>query len=654
VKKLVTGRAAFVDDLAPPGLLHAALVGSPHPHARITGIDASAARALPGVIDVITHEPDSWVTPEGPGHPLGLVLSGVVGFVGAPVAIVVAEDPEIGARAAEAVRVAYAPLPAVSWNAGLAGDRAPFAKVEVVSGDVARAFLEADRVVEVIHRFDRSRILPPEPPTALAWLDEDAHLVVRSASTSPLRLRLALADALGVAGGRIRVERPEVGGDFGARGGVLLEIVCGLVTLRTGRPCRFALRPDHPAGSFDHAACTVEARASIHAGALTGIAIRLRQDIGQAPGAADVEAELRRAAAGVEMYAIPALAFEAVALATHGSPAGGSAPLAATLALEALVDEVANAIGEEPLALRQRLLNDPAPKGALRASLERGLKEAAADRRPTPTAEGTLRGLGISLARSPLAGADAAATLARNEDGSFTVAWSPCDASTSASAALEALAARSLGIPSPSMTVNLSLHAEPPASGVADLWITARAVEAAGVLMAAKLKAKRSKGRASIVVSASHHADRAPVPAGAFIAEVDVDAQTGIVTLLRLIQALGAGATEPLLQAKAEGDALRGVGFALFEPPAASGAGRGRMRSVDLPVLKTLLAGEGRPRPLGILPIGEVAFLGAAAAVANAVARACGVRITELPLSPDRVRKALEARTTPRASETLP
>jgi xanthine dehydrogenase molybdenum-binding subunit len=194
------------------------------------------------------------------------------------------------------------------------------------------------------------------------------------------------------------------------------------------------------------------------------------------------------------------------------------------------------------------------------------------------------------------------------------------------------------------VTVNLALHAEPPAAGVADLWITARAVEAAGLQMAAKLKAKRGKGGASQVVNTSHRADQAPIPAGAFMAEVDVDPETGIVTILRLFQALGAGATEPLIEAKAQGDALRGLAFVLFERTASSPASATRLRTVDLPGLTTLLAGEGRPRPLGAAPIGEVALLGAAAAVANAVARACGVRIVELPLTPERVLTALESR----------
>ncbi|HEY6552201.1 MAG TPA: molybdopterin cofactor-binding domain-containing protein, partial [Vicinamibacteria bacterium] len=412
--KLVTGRAAFVDDSAVSGLLHVALVSSPHSHARITSIEAGAARSLPGVVDVISHESDSASAPEGGRARAGLVLSEVVRFVGAPAAIVVAEDPEIAGRAAEAVRVAYDPLPAVRWTAGATGPETPAARVHLATGDLSRAFREADHVVEQIHHFDRARRITPEPPAALARLDENGHLVIRSATASPLRLRLALADVLGVAGGSILVERPEVGGDFGARAGVLLEMVCGLVTLRTRRPCRASLRPDHPAGGFDRGACSVEARAALHGGALTGLDIRLRQDVGQAGQSPDLEPEMRRAAACVLVYGIPAMAFDACAVATHGPPAGGAATLAATVALEALVDEVADVLRENPLDLRRRLLGEAAGTRGLRASLERCARTGGARRRTAPAGATARRGDGFAIARAPLAGADAAATLGQN------------------------------------------------------------------------------------------------------------------------------------------------------------------------------------------------------------------------------------------------
>ena len=486
MNKLVTGRAAFVDDLVHAGVLHLGLVTSPHPHARITAVDSVAARSLPGVVDVITHLDDTWPAPDADRPRAASVLTEVARFVGAPAAIVAAEDPEIAGRAVEAVRVSYEPLPAVHWAAAEAPDTASLARVTVASGNLERAFHGADRVVVVTERLARTHVNPLEPPVALAWLDEDGQLIVRSATSSPLRLRRALADALGVAGGRIRIERPEVGGDFGARGGSFLEAACALVALRTGRPARLSLRPDHPVGGFERSACVVTARAAVRGGAVGGIDVRLLQEVGAAPADGDLEIELRRAAASLGTYAFPASRFEALAHATNAPPGSGSAALATCVALEALLDEAADAVAEDPLAFRTRHLTAAAREAGLAASLDRCAREAGFPRRlRATTRNATRRGLGLALARSTLAGTDATAAVSRNEDGSFTVAWSPCEASTSARPLLEALLARTLGVPPESVTANLSAPPEPPASGVADLWLTAEATLAAGAEMAA-------------------------------------------------------------------------------------------------------------------------------------------------------------------------
>ena len=640
MKKLVTGRAAFVDDLVHVGVLHLGLVTSPHPHARITAVDSAAARSLPGVVDVITHLDDIRPAPEADRPRAASVLTAVTRFVGAPAAIVVAEDPEIAGRAVEAVRVSYEPLPPVRWPEAEAPLTASLAQVIVASGDLERAFGEADRVVTVAERLARTHVNPLEPPVALAWLDEDGQLVVRSATSSPLRLRRALADALGVAGGRIRIERPEVGGDFGARGGSSLEAACALVALRTGRPARLSLRPDHPLGGFERSACVVTASAAVRAGVVRGIDVRLLQEVGAAPANGDLETELRRAAATLVTYAFPASRFEALARATNAPPGSGSAALATCVALEALLDEAADAVGEDPLSFRARHLTTAARDAGLDASLDRCAREAGFPRRlKATTSNASRRGLGLALARSTLAGADATATVSRNEDGSFTVAWSPCETSTSARPLLEALLARTLGVSPESVTANLSAPAEPPASGVADLWLTAEAALAAGAEMAATGIGAGTRSGSSLS-SATRKADDAPAPTGAFAAEVDVDPETGVVTLLRLVQAQAGGSAEPLVVAKAEGDGLRGAGVVLFG--SASGVGPGRLRSVDLPRLSTLLASDRGPSPLGAVPVGDVAFLGAAAAIANAVARAIGTRVLDLPLHPAAVLAALE------------
>src|SRR5437773_3174884 len=118
--KLATGRGTFVDDIALPGMLHARILHSPHAHARIRRIDAARARALPGVVLVLTHEdvPRVAYTTAGQGWPEpspydAFMLDRKVRFVGDRVAVVAAEDPETAERACAAIEVDYEPLPAL-------------------------------------------------------------------------------------------------------------------------------------------------------------------------------------------------------------------------------------------------------------------------------------------------------------------------------------------------------------------------------------------------------------------------------------------------------------------------------------------------------------------------------------------------------------
>src|SRR5207247_9237486 len=118
--KLATGRGTFVDDIALPGMLYARILHSPHAHARIRRIDAARARALPGVVLVLTHEdvPRIAYTTAGQGWPepapyAAFTLDRKVRFVGDRVAVVAAEDPETAERACAAIEVDYEPLPAL-------------------------------------------------------------------------------------------------------------------------------------------------------------------------------------------------------------------------------------------------------------------------------------------------------------------------------------------------------------------------------------------------------------------------------------------------------------------------------------------------------------------------------------------------------------
>src|SRR5687767_11586306 len=244
-------------------MLHAKILRSPHAHARIVKIDARQARAMPGVVMVLTHEdvPRVPYTSAGQGWPEpspydSVMLDHKVRFVGDRVAVVAAEDPELALRACEAIKVEYEPLPAVFDPVEALREGAPVihdqadasgirdagrniaAQLTAEVGSVEQGFREAERVFEGTYRVGYVQQSSIEPHITITWLDEDHRLVVRTSTQVPFHVRRIIAPLLGIPVRRIRVIKPRVGGGFGGKQEILLEDLCGMVTLRTGRPCR--------------------------------------------------------------------------------------------------------------------------------------------------------------------------------------------------------------------------------------------------------------------------------------------------------------------------------------------------------------------------------------------------------------------------------
>lgn len=340
--KRVTGHETFAGDLRIPGLLQARVVRSPRAHARILRIDSSAARALPGVVAVLTHE-DVPAPPTVPGE--RPTLGPIVRFVGDRVAVVAAEDAELAQRAADGVRVEYEDLPAVldPEEAMAAGAAAVFpgspnlaARFDAALGDPEAAFAEAESVLAGTYRVAASHAAPLEPHVAITWLDEDRRLVVRTSTESPSRVQQTLAVRLGVPAARIRVIHPPVGGGFGGKSSVGAEDLCALVTLRTGRAVRLTYSREEeltiaPAAPVQ----VVRVRSGLRGGRLHVLELRVLAGMGAYPAAT---ASLLRRAAGdaLRLYGVPHLRFEGLAAFTHLPETGalrGRGPLPALFAL---------------------------------------------------------------------------------------------------------------------------------------------------------------------------------------------------------------------------------------------------------------------------------------------------------------------------------
>src|SRR2546429_1615886 len=261
--KLVTGKPAFVDDIELRGLLHGRLLTSPHAHAIIRDIDASRARALPGVHAVLTYKDvpripyttagQSW--PE-PGPHDQYCLDNRVRFVGDRVAAVAAETPEIAEQALSLIHVDYEVLPAVLDPLHAMDSNAPRLHPEPESyrihdasrnvaahlhaeiGDVERGFAESDLVVEREYIVPQVQQTPIENHIVITYWDEDDSLVVRTSTQVPYHVRRIIAPVIGLPPRRIRVIKPRIGGGFGVTPEVLLEDICALLTMATDRPAK--------------------------------------------------------------------------------------------------------------------------------------------------------------------------------------------------------------------------------------------------------------------------------------------------------------------------------------------------------------------------------------------------------------------------------
>ena len=252
----VAAATAYAADWAMPGMLHAAVLRSPYPSARIVKLDTSRAAAMPGVAAVLTAKdvPRNTLSTDVPGQttavgPLRATLHVLaeerVRHQGEPVALVAAETLEQARAAAEAVEVQYERLPGVfSADAALAAG-APrvhqagnlLAHWRIARGDLAAAFARAAAIVEGEYTTQFVDAAYLEPESGVAWIDSDGVITIR-VSTQVIEHFRDVAEALQVPQNRVRVIGTYLGGGFGGKEDVTVEVYLGLLALRTARPVK--------------------------------------------------------------------------------------------------------------------------------------------------------------------------------------------------------------------------------------------------------------------------------------------------------------------------------------------------------------------------------------------------------------------------------
>jgi carbon-monoxide dehydrogenase large subunit len=384
--RLLRGHGRYVEDIDAPGMLFLALVRSPYPAARIVSIDVQAARALQGVVGVVTGDElsevgDVPIIPlpfaKVPPHPP--LARGRVAAVGAPIVAIIAETADIARDAADLVQIEFDPQPAVaSAEAALEAD-APLVHPEMGSnvcytlkregGDVDRAFQEADTVIQL--RVDNPRVAPItlEPRGIVAVPGQDSSgslLTVWVSSQAPHGVRADLARGLGMAPTDFRVIAPDVGGGFGAKSGVTPEYLLA---------CYYALKLERPvkwvATRGEDMQVTTQGRdmlisvelAARRDGTITGLKLRNIANMGAYLHSASAIPPTFILSMASGCYRIPNVRVESTAVFTNTPSTGpyrGAGRPESVLALERGIDHLAAKLDMDPIELRRKNFIQPA------------------------------------------------------------------------------------------------------------------------------------------------------------------------------------------------------------------------------------------------------------------------------------------------------
>jgi carbon-monoxide dehydrogenase large subunit len=376
--RFLRGEARFTDDIPIEGALRACFVRSMMPHARVNGLDASAALEQPGVVGIFAGD-DLGLPPLPPAGSVSapetfvypVLAEGVVRFVGQPIAVVVAETSAQASDAAELVVVDYEPLGSVVGPVSALADGAPLLWPEHGSNEAESydtdwdvdVLEDADVVVRATFVNQRIAPAPMETNAVAAIPDGDGGLTMYVSTQIPFDVRNDVADALGLERGRLRVIAPDVGGGFGAKLTVYPEqFVLAALAMRLGRPVRWIEPRSESMVSLTHGRAHIQ-RVEIGAkrdGEIVGLRAEIWADMGAYPLAAYLLSTTQRMLNGP--YTIPRIAFRGHIVVTNTTPVApcrGAGRPEATALVERAVDMVAAELGMDPVEARRRNLIPP-------------------------------------------------------------------------------------------------------------------------------------------------------------------------------------------------------------------------------------------------------------------------------------------------------
>ena len=738
--QLLLGKPVYVDDIAPKDALVVKILRSPHPNAIVQQIDTARALKVPGVVAVYTWQdvPRQRFTIAGQTYPEPspydrLILDRHVRFSGDAVAIIAAETEAAALRAMKLIKVQYQVLDAVldfrtakdnptlvhpeeDWYppCQVGGDnRRNLVASEVnAAGDVEAVLADCDLVLDRTYHTKAFNQAMMETFRTYTELDRYGRLHVISSTQIVFHVRRILSRALGLPKSRIRVEKPRIGGGFGAKQTAVCEVYPAFVTMQTGRPAKLIYTREEAqiAGSPRH---EMQVRVRLGAdrdGRIRAIDLYTLSNTG-AYGEHGPTTVGLSGHKSIPLYtgSLEAYRFGYDVVYTNHQAAGAYRGYGATqgiYAVETTVNELAETLGMDPTAIRDKNMvrqgmrmpayyNEPANACALDRCLER-CKEIFHWDEKYPVRDmgnGKVRAAGVAMAMqgSCISAVDVgSATIKLNEDGSYNLIIGAADMGTGCDTILAQMAAECLDCPVEDVAVfGADTDASPYDSGSyasSTTYVTGMAVEkacaqlkeklcriAAGMLdcppedvvFAGRELRSAATGRAVTLeevgyktqvfsneapeVTVSHSSPISPPPFMVGMVEIELDRETGLVTVLDYMAVVDCGLpiNPALARIQAEGGIVQGIGHTLMEDVQYDRSGRPVESSflqykiptrLDMGHLRVEFEHSHEPTgPFGAKSIGEIVINTPAPALTHAIYRATGVWHRELPITPEQI-----------------
>jgi len=710
----VKGEFAYSSDLVAPGMLWGHTVRSPHAHARILEIDIAEAVTMPGVHAVLTHEDVPGAKTYGLEFQDQPVLAiDRVRYFGEPVVLVAAEHPEQARRAAEKVRIEYEPLPPVTdmerategpelhpdsdtrHHGHRADDRPNVVRhIEIRHGDPD---VEGDVSVTGFYEtgIQDQAFLGPE--SGLAVPDGEGGIDIYVATQWLHVDRAQIAPCLDLAPDRVRVHLAGVGGAFGGREDVSMQIHGALLALHTSRPVKIVYSREESFTGHVHrhpSRIWAEHRAT-RDGKLVCVRMRILLD-GGAYASSSTAVCSNAASFACGPYAVPNALLEATALYTNNPPCGamrGFGAVQTCFAAEAQMDKLAAELGLDPVELRLRNAlapGDTLPTGqriegslptaeVIRSAAE--LEPPAAEELPrdplrlpggagnTTRGEGVRRGTGFAVGFKNLCFSEGfddycAARVRLLADGSAEVHCAAAEVGQGVSNVILQVARTELGIDD----VRLAPHTTATVESAGSTSASRQTMMVSGAVRdacRAALAEREARGGGEVDVERIYrHAPTSPldpvngqvtgerahvafgVCAMKVAAEVDVELGLTRVVWIGAAQEIGKAIDPRSVEGQIEGGIAQGLGLALMEEiqtrdgliTNASFTDYLIPTALDMPPVETVLLEDPEPSaPYGVKGVGEPPTVVATAAIVGALRAATGRPLTRAPVRPDEI-----------------